>query len=60
VKRSILILVALWCMLVIVGGMHSYGDVTTQNAGLWWNIPFTHHWCGVEYRGTPGFFCDVT
>lgn len=58
-KRSILILVGVWLALVTVASMHTYGDITTSNAGIYWNLP-GHHWCGYEYRGHPGFFCDVT
>lgn len=59
--RSIAILVLLWCVLVAVGSMHSYGDVTTSNAGVWWYVPLTNYTqhCGIEYRGHVGLFCDV-
>src|SRR5258708_19110523 len=56
-KRAIAFLCLCW--LAIVAAAHTYGDLTTVNAGLYWNLP-GHHWCGVEYRGHPGFFCDVT
>jgi hypothetical protein len=35
-----------------------YGDSTTQNAGFYLTIG--DHWCGLETRGTFGFFCDVS
>lgn len=58
--RSIFILIALWILLVAVGSMHTYGDIYTRspNAGVFWNLP-GGHWCGYEFRGHPGFFCDV-
>lgn len=62
-KRSILILLALWCALVTIGSMHTYGDITSRNAGVYWNLHgpgLSGHWCGYEYRGHPGFFCDVS
>lgn len=57
-KRSILILIALWLALVFVGDMHLYGGLTSSNQGVYWNLG--HHWCGYEFRGHPGFFCDVS
>jgi len=57
-KRSILALVALWVLLVAVATMHTYGDISTPNAGIYWRVG--GHWCGVEYRGNVGAFCDVT
>lgn len=55
--RSIFILIALWVLLVAVGSMHTYGDIYTRNAGVWWQ--FGQHHCGYEFSGHPGFFCDV-
>jgi hypothetical protein len=59
-KRSIAILLACWFTIVIAADTHFYGDVTTPtaNAGVYWNLG--QHWCGVEYRGHPGPFCDTT
>ena len=57
-KRSILALVGIWVVLVASATVYTYGDITTQNAGVWWPLPPGHH-CGFEYRGNPGFFCDV-
>lgn len=59
-RRSILILLGIWLAIVVVGTMHTYGDITTTNAGVWWYIHPTDHRCGFEYRGHIGFFCDVT
>jgi hypothetical protein len=58
-KRSIAFLLVCWLAIVLAADTRTYGDVTTPNAGIYWNLP-GHHWCGVEYRGSPGFFCDVS
>lgn len=58
-KLTILKLLGLWLLLVAVGSMHTYGDTTTSNAGVYWNSPAGHHWCGYEFKGHPGFFCDT-
>lgn len=57
---GVIMLAFLWVMLVAVATMHTYGDITTRNAGVYWNVPDSSHWCGLEYRGHPGFFCDIT
>lgn len=38
---------------------HGYGSDNTQNAGWVMDLP-AGHWCGLETRGTPGLFCDVS
>jgi hypothetical protein len=57
-KRALAILGLCWLAIVAAADTHFYGDVTTANAGVYWNLG--QHWCGYEYRGHPGFFCDVT
>lgn len=37
--------------------LHVHG-YSAQNAGVFIDLP-GGHWCGVEYRGSRGFFCDV-
>lgn len=34
-----------------------YGDSNTLNAGVY--ITIGNHYCGLETRGTFGFFCDI-
>jgi hypothetical protein len=57
-KRAITILVLCWLAIVGAADMHTYGGPSTTNAGVYWDLG--QHWCGYEYRGHPGFFCDVT
>lgn len=57
-KRAIAVLALCWLALVIAADTHTYGDYTTPNAGVYWNLG--QHWCGVEIKGRPGFFCDVS
>lgn len=59
-KRAGLGLIAAWLAIVFTASMHTYGDISSTNAGVWWHIPATAHWCGYEYKGHPGFFCDLT
>jgi hypothetical protein len=45
--------------LMIGGNLFTYGESPrAQTAGIEVTLPL-NHWCGYEYRGTPGFFCDV-
>ena len=42
-------------LLIILASVHTYSGV---NAGAYIDLP-GGHWCGVEYQGNPGLFCDV-
>jgi hypothetical protein len=57
VKRALVLLSLCWPAIVVAADTHVYGDFTTTNAGVYWNLG--SHWCGLEVRGHPGFFCDV-
>ncbi len=51
-----LLLVTLAAASVLLGThVHRYAGL---NAGVYIDLP-AGHWCGIEYRGTPGGFCDA-
>lgn len=38
--------------------VHIYGLGGAFNEGAYIDLPF-NHFCGIEWQGTPGTFCDV-
>ena len=58
-KRPLAALILAAALLLAGLNTHAYGSPQTLNAGVYVQLPASHH-CGLEYRGTPGAFCDVS
>ena len=55
-RRALAALMAAASIALAATHLHAYSG---QNAGVFIDLPGAH-WCGIEYRGTLGPFCDVS
>lgn len=54
--RALGLMIFVAALALAAGHVHTYSGV---NAGAYIDMP-GGHWCGIEYRGVPGPFCDTT
>lgn len=55
-RKALITLTFLGLVALAATHLHSY---SAANAGIFIDLP-GNHWCGLEYRGNPGAFCDVS